>query len=469
MSNTKTSLPPIFPVTPAPDHNLGPQGIFGLPAVMADEHAWEAAMEMQYHQGVLRWGQESARKVGAEAGRVHKLIGQVSGMGVRTPEEEAVLARHDRGGLERGRDYHAEQQALYEAETNELLRRARQGIKELTPKQAERFEKFMGDSASRFLVYAKNRVFEDRQAADPDDPTVKDKGGWSWQEWLSERADNTQLLNVFQWHIDTLEHQQSNPDIQAYTEEQRLAYIEAVKVAVEDGWLHGDALEGLKEVALTKVFIGDFFDTTMHEVGGYHIRYSDYVVIEQGAGPIEENREYNLKWNIWYNLRHELNHKLGRLPYRWLDEAITEHIQLALKYGEPEEMLPHERQHTRGYYEHKLHELGAYVEERELLTILMEDGEEQIPAELFTRAYTARSAEHRTEAMQHLEAALVRAWGTPDVLWTIASNLNEYEALAKAKGLTSQEAETKAVKIMIDKLLVSPHSVFENTELIPVS
>lgn len=223
---------------------------------------------------------------------------------------------------------------------------------------------------------------------------------YMWHEWLSEGSNNLELRAFLEWHVGHIEEQQIDPNVQAEIEVQKELYKNRLQQAVNDGWLHADAEEAIDKVDDVKVFVGDVFDTLMQERGGYHVRGSNEIVIASAIDDYENMviDDPGLIENVRKHTGHELNHAvLGKLGARWLDEALTEHIAASLETGRPEIVDPAERPGPK----------GTYIHERKLLDLILNEGNEKIPCELATKAYSDKLP----ESAAAFGTAVTDAWG----------------------------------------------------------
>lgn len=258
----------------------------------------------------------------------------------------------------------------------------------------------------------------------------------SWTSWLGNAANDEQLLNFLQWHTDRLERQQTNPYTTRLIEKERAKYKAGLRLGIDKGWLHPDAQTALEEVEDIKVYLGDYFDTTMREWGGYHIRGSDRVVIASAHGKKWQRRQ--LKKEIKRAANHEFNHAvLGELSSTWLDEAATEHIAQVISDGEPTVINPAKRSGSD----------GAYVEERALLAALANKGRKKIPARLFTRAYSEKTGYSDNE---ELSLAIEESWSVPGAEIAASALLDRYverlETEYEESGVSAMKAPALAAK-----------------------
>lgn len=270
----------------------------------------------------------------------------------------------------------------------------------------------------------------------------------SWHEWFTDQEDDTPLLSFLDWHVGHIEQQQANVDVRAAVEVQKELYKLEVAAAIEEGWLHPDAKDAIKKVDDVNVYIGDLFDTLLQERGGYHQPGTNDVVIAAPYNPnLGENEDAGIFFNIEHAGRHEFNHAvLGTLGGRgWLDEALTEHIAVALKEGKSEILDPDQREVKN----------DVYCAERRLLNAVLNTGAEIIPVSLATRAYS--TGESVPQDIELFSEAIIRAW--PDLSTTtitpiqrIKSYIGKYRATYMSAGWSYREAEKEAVNKALSHL-----------------
>lgn len=306
----------------------------------------------------------------------------------------------------------------------ERLLDVRSKLNVLTEDQSSMLGQYMSRFAPQFLREVK-------------DGTVPENV--SWAEYLAKSAPDEQLLNVLQWHVDTIAKQQHSPELAAIVDQAKGEYVHRVEAGVATGWLSEHALARVGQVKKVKVHIGDIFDTVFIERGGYWVCGSDAVIITQGQGQDDETKLESLRRKLDHGLMHEFNHavigtserntKSNPLAARWIDEALTEHVRLAMKDGQPGVICPSLRREKT----------GCYAEERILLQNLLMGGKKLVDAALATRAYSGDA----TDRAAFVEA-LDEAWG-PGVLDALNDCIKGYEIKYKAEGMSKRKAQCEAM------------------------
>jgi hypothetical protein len=316
------------------------------------------------------------------------------------------------------------------------LNSSRNRLRRLKPDQSERFDEICDASVPEALQTAK-------------------AGDTSWQDWLVEGATDEQLLEYVRWHVASIEEQQHDPSIRAEAALQRERFRENFLRGVEEGWLHPGAAGAIDTIDVTKVFIGDVFQTWLSGTRGEYLRGRGEIIIA-GADAIPEPGVYEDTRLLMRRIkRHELMHVMGRLGVRWLNEATTEHSAQALEHGDLEELDPDKRPED---------DEPIYVGERKLLRYVLQEGRERIPVELATLAYTEHLLASK-DAFYTFRDAVDRAWNfmMPDGQGAFAQ-LNIYvgslETRYLLQGLSSKEANEQAVAQALRDIGHQPETVF---------
>lgn len=289
----------------------------------------------------------------------------------------------------------------------------------------------------------------------------KNKTILSWVSWLGVEASDKQLINFLQWHIDTLAAQQHSPEVQRNIDKNREIYKLKVFDAIREGWLDEYAFEAVRKVDDVRVYIGDVFDTLMEERGGYHTYGTKEIVI---AGSKIPNVSRIVNWaDVAEALKiiqtHEYNHAvLGRLGGTWMNEALTEHIAQSLHFGHPEVIKPVERLRKTGIY-------GSYVSRRDLLSTILERGNEVIPIELLTKAYSSTNDFFGYNS-NAIGKAIDRAWGQyavggDDAVKYINRYVGRLEVKYEHSGYTKMQAQEMAALDVSRDLWQQPELVFK--------
>jgi hypothetical protein len=277
-----------------------------------------------------------------------------------------------------------------------------------------------------------------------------------WQVWLGGDATEEELLGFLEWHVGWIEAQQQDPEVTAAFNAQKELYKTQLLATLDtEYWLHEDAAEALTKIDEIKMYAGDVFDTWMNGILGYHEPGSTEIVIAADTRlDAEGNHMKGIIKNIEEAAFHELNHAvLGQFRHRWINEALTEHICLALKTGQPEVVSPNLRDRPG----------ESYLNERKLLAVLLKGVIKPIDAHLATRAYSEKSK--LGPANREFTDALEREWGRfiigeKPVLDLVDSYIAKVEKDLLLKGtksdgitpFTMRQATTKAIKQTIEDI-----------------
>lgn len=319
------------------------------------------------------------------------------------------------------------------------LDKTRLKLSQLDERQQDLLSKYCSDAASKIL----HKIHPDKKQND----------SINWGEWLANDANDNQLSAFLEWHVSKIEKHQTSTMIQSEIARQKADYKTNLRDAIDDGWLDEQAAQAIDKVDDIQVYIGDIFDTLMQERGGYHVPGTKFIVIGASSEPKKLN-VITAQGQLWRVTKHELNHAvLGHLPYRWLNEAATEHIALSMKGGLPDVIDPYERQKQD-------HMLGIYIEERELVAHLLTKGRHEIPASLLTKTYS------RGPSTYTLELALEEAWPEhasrrgPTILGRINTHIVGLQMKYEASGMTVTEAQQKSVSKTLEHFKTKPQIIF---------
>ena len=259
----------------------------------------------------------------------------------------------------------------------------------------------------------------------------------SWHDWLTDEATPEQFLNFVQWNNYHVKQLNEDPAVEAAIAEQKEEYATVLKDFVADGSIpiHEYALEErLREAEYLKVHIGDVFSTVMRDWGGYYPFQANasirYVIVDIN--------------HIKHATKHEMNHAvLGSFLDRWLDEATTEHIAVAMRRGKMEPVGDIVAE-------------GVYNEERLLLDTLMTEGAAVIPLTTLLKGYTEPNYRLSKDTF---ETAVERSWG-PNALRMIEEGLQTREKMFMTKGLSEREAQEAALRTVRSLLVNKPERIF---------
>ncbi len=244
------------------------------------------------------------------------------------------------------------------------------------------------------------------------------RGALTWSEWLADEASDEQLLNFLQWHNHTHENRSDDPEIRALTERLKEEYEAMIIPLITTGYFHMDALFARSRLKYFELKFSDIFNaylTTM--MGGV---YPDTKEIE-----FSEDAPTGHPQTVW----HEFNHAgLGEYEDRdknsWIDEALAEHISLALQFGGWDIVDPDKRKEKAQFYSL----------ERKLLARLTE----MVPIQLFTRYYSAMTKESKEYTRADLDNALERATGESNVL----NKISDFLFYRSNNAMTDDEIDT---------------------------
>lgn len=339
-------------------------------------------------------------------------------------------------------------------EKNEELAGVRTRVMQLNPNQAELLNAYCEQNVPKLLKKPK-----DKQGSD------------SWSNWLGEQASQQQLLSFLKWHASFIEAHQTDPDVQAEIEVQKELYkMRLHRDVVIEGqdWLHPNAEAAIEKVEGLQVYIGDIFDTIMQERLGYHLSDTSKIIIAPLSGlhiKPDKKGEAPALVNIRQTAPHEFTHAvLGRLPWRWHNEAYTTHIETSLENGQPQVVNPDKR----------VIQKDDYIYERRLAAALLAAGDKEIPASLPTRAYS-EGYNLSGGAMATYEAALEDAWGrhitaSASVLQLVGGHIEELASRrlrfkpadgGPERALTPREKQIHAIRQTLTELREQPRLIFD--------
>lgn len=354
----------------------------------------------------------------ATQGRVRNLIGRLRGTTLSPKETEFIAKAKSSFELYDDYDY----VSLHEQSQSRDLDEVRRLLGNASPDQAIIVDQYLTGRVPPFLQAVKDEEAEES----------------TWVEWLC-RSDNEQLTNFLQWHVDTINSQQSDPNFQAEIQRRRSLYSQGIKKGVQDGWLSERSLESLDTINDSDVYVGDIFGTILKGNQGYHDVRTQEIVIPNWAPGKGKIGEADILRCLDLAFYHEENHAVIQnieqeiFNIQWLSEALTEHIGLALKHGSIDVVSPAER----------TDEDHRYVHERILLDTLLNKGKKKVDPRLATKAYSGSLEEQ----IQFIEA-IDEAW-LPDVLYVVSflavklteQLSNDEQALAAWNEATDMEIE----------------------------
>ena len=224
--------------------------------------------------------------------------------------------------------------------------------------------------------------------------------------WISQIPDD-QMLNFVQWHNHRTEKMNANPEVQERIDRDRENYKAKIVSAVMAGELPASARNVLLRVDNTRVILGDIFDTTLQNTLGYHYRHSNTVVVDEGY----ETPTFD----------HEMHHAtLGWLTNEYLNEAMTEHLTLAMEDSDYATIEPKLRT-----------DQGSYENHRRLLATVLTAGKN---AKLYDQAVAAYiEADDTGPENVAFQEALNESFGGVDMNEFIDSQVREGGEAARSR------------------------------------
>lgn len=218
---------------------------------------------------------------------------------------------------------------------------------------------------------------------------------------------------------------------------------------VGERWVSLDVLEISADVAETGVEVGDYWETHQHNTRGVYYMGSPNIVVSQSLEGSYGKQIEDLKSVLDIVHDHEQCHKHfgAKMPQSiaWLDEAMAEHVSLALKHGQPLELNPDAR----------LNDSGVYAPYRRLAHYMSQYAPGgSVGADYLTRAYT--SAGRHSKDWRAFEGQLDEKWGVQSFLQKLSNYYNK-----RARGLSSEgrslfEAQDEAARLTLDALQKDP-------------
>ncbi len=290
--------------------------------------------------------------------------------------------------------------------------------------------------------------------------TISGEDKPDWIAWLAQESSNDQLMQFLDWHVKQLEKKQLDPRFESEIERQRAKFKATVMDGLDSKWLHPNAEAAIDKIDGIQVYRGDIFDTIMQERGGYHARGSNHFVITDTADP----RNILGQAQIQSTFFHESGHAaIGRFPYRFLDEAATEHNARSLLGGSPEVLRPDARVLLR------LPE-GVYATERTFGADLLSQGGIAIPATDMTIAYSAGDPNHIVvkdfiQKINHSWAKHVGQEGrsNADMMDKINDHIIDMEiAFQEQQGQTLSRSRESALKLTAHRFFNQPELIFSS-------
>jgi hypothetical protein len=289
-----------------------------------------------------------------------------------------------------------------------------------------------------------------------DDPMAT--GHETLVDWLADGTNGAKTSVLFGFlrdHVRDVAAKQQSPEVRYAVARVKGEYLAAEEQAVKDGWLSTNALRKMEDIEPVKVYVGDLWDTIVRGMPGvlaYHQYGTDYITI---APPVVNSNEPIIE-QIRDSAPHEFNHVqlFGNWYPRWLNEALTEHVQLALRYGDPSTVDPAARMNDHITDP----QLRIYEPERKLLDTLLHAGPERIGTWLATKAYSADGPES-PEARNFMER-MDAVWKTDNMLGTVASRIKEQEAAFRAANPDAHRRTTQTTVIAMVQQEIEQRATF---------
>ncbi|MEO6760996.1 MAG: hypothetical protein ABI220_01300 [Candidatus Saccharimonadales bacterium] len=277
--------------------------------------------------------------------------------------------------------------------------------------------------------------------------------GVGWVDWLANYSSDAQLMNFLQWQYSTLKQQTESDRVKGCVEQTASMFNHGLNKGKSSGWVSQSAqFDG------ASVYIGDVFRTDAKGIGGrYGEEGTEDIIISQGVGKTEAERESAVIENIKDTLPHELVHYVVAMnsldddadqepmSAHWINEALAEHMALVIKDGWPLVISPDRRRD-------RLIGRGVYREERQLLETLLTRGKHQVSPKLAMRAFSG-TPEEKSE----FHTALDAAWGVEHALEKINDYLGEPDMIQD--GAERSEIADAILKVS-GRLRYAPADVF---------
>ncbi len=199
-----------------------------------------------------------------------------------------------------------------------------------------------------------------------------------WADWLSDEksgASNDQLMNVIEWHADYIDTMNNSPEGRQATAASKVEYTNHVERLVEKGDLPQSAIKNLDNVKDIPFRYKDIFALAKKKYLGYHRTDTGEVFI---TDPTDSTL-----------ITHELNHAVfghmfdydsldENIAYRWLEEAVTEHLAKVMAGKTPMKDVRPSPDET------------SYVVERDLLASIIGNSRGALTIKDFTDLYAGK-------------------------------------------------------------------------------
>jgi|GEM_PF-7111841 len=362
-------------------------------------------------------------------GKMRYLVAKLGGKAM-SPEEADIVSEARVAGEYRVE--HRRQSATHkQQEREERVMALRAQLGGIDEGRAQRIDAYLDKVAPPFF----RNLRQGEMPAD-EQPT--------WVEWLTRHATNEQVINFSQWNVAHTAELQTNPDIIAPIQEQRERYKQVVPLAVEAGWLSKTVLDRYQAVDEISVRVLDPIDATIRQMDANASAHTNTVSVHiYGLQPQE------LTERLQGALPHEFNHKVAQtvteaepLGKRWIMEALTEFSARVMRSDSS---------------------VDAYPLEQGLYEDLMTTGQDQLPAQLGTRAYSGDDQEK-----QAFYEALDSSWGVSDVLTKVNDFVRGQErALALQGRLKGDAISNQALRTTRNMLAHYPRVIFGDSYKAP--
>lgn len=207
--------------------------------------------------------------------------------------------------------------------------------------------------------------------------------------------NDEQFLNYLQWHNNRYAEMQKR--LEADIPEYNQRFVERVTGAAEEGWLPAIAVDRLKRLGSRKINVYDRF----YEDGQDANARITYHSIEVKASLLEseEGPESSLSHENVHLISENESGRTGVAfdeSYKWINEALTEHINSTLQYGGVDLIDPSQRNEQLNAAG------GSYSEYRLRLAALVE----KQGSESLQRLIDAYFEEDKVKARQTVESIL---------------------------------------------------------------